>query len=562
MAIFAIISTLIFASPTLSAQQVVGANRKILILYSYSRSMPWEVRLVSGIDEYLASINLSMRPALFEESLDSARLGDPNEMGVWAAYLSNKYRDVHLDAVMSESQQAVFLLSHSPELFPGVRRYVFNYVPSESVPAASGLEKRYSSVSDIERAMLTIPKVLPNTKRIIVVNDRSVLGLARTEEIRGIENRFHNDFSIEVWDEFTEMELLDRVKGLPREVAIFYLPVQRDRNGATLLPGDIASKLARAAAVPVFSHFDSLLGTGIVGGYMISAQQLGHIMAKIALWGDSAAPVSQSDYATVTMGYYFDFRALERWGIRENRLPRGSTVLFHEKSPPEKYWLQLLLTIAAFFLETFLLITLARVSSQRKRANILLAEERATLEERIALRTADLAKANASLELLANTDFLTGCENRRHFLEHAEQETLRIRRYGGELSFLMLDLDHFKSINDRHGHQFGDAVLRKLVEICKEQLRDVDTVGRLGGEEFALLLPATNVVDAFKVAERLVQMIANCEVSVGDTSAFHFTASIGVASLTTADLNVEDLINRADCAMYRAKEKGRNCASD
>ena len=91
----------------------------------------------------------------------------------------------------------------------------------------------------------------------------------------------------------------------------------------------------------------------------------------------------------------------------------------------------------------------------------------------------------------ANTDALTGCKSRRYFFDNAEREFIRIRRYGGGMCMLMLDLDNFKSINDKHGHQVGDAVLKKLVQLCQAQLRDVDVVGRLGGEEFAVMLPET-----------------------------------------------------------------------
>lgn len=159
----------------------------------------------------------------------------------------------------------------------------------------------------------------------------------------------------------------------------------------------------------------------------------------------------------------------------------------------------------------------------------------------------------------ANTDSLTGCNNRRFFLEHVRQEFIRIRRYGGEMSILMLDLDHFKTINDRHGHQAGDKVLKHFAQTCKTLSREVDVFGRVGGEEFAMLLPATGIEKAFEIAERLYKAVA-AEIIPVDDNCLHITTSIGIACLAEEDRDIEALISRADAALYKAKEAGRNRA--
>ncbi|TXT39935.1 MAG: PAS/PAC sensor-containing diguanylate cyclase [Comamonadaceae bacterium] len=162
------------------------------------------------------------------------------------------------------------------------------------------------------------------------------------------------------------------------------------------------------------------------------------------------------------------------------------------------------------------------------------------------------------LEREARTDPLTGCINRRHFLELAEHELARARRYGEPLSVLMLDLDHFKLINDQHGHPVGDVVLQRLVQICQASLRAEDAVGRLGGEEFAILLPESSIQEAQEAAERLCLAIAATEISLNEGSSIHFTASIGVATLAREDADIHTLIGRADKALYEAKHAGRN----
>ena len=162
------------------------------------------------------------------------------------------------------------------------------------------------------------------------------------------------------------------------------------------------------------------------------------------------------------------------------------------------------------------------------------------------------------LEEQANTDYLTGCSSRRYFLEQAEQEILRFHRYGVYMSVLMLDLDHFKKINDTYGHPAGDIILKEMVQICRTNLRDVDMLGRLGGEEFAISLPATNNERAIEVANRLCNAIAILKVYTEGNPPIQFTVSIGVACPLISDLHIDNVIKRADKALYQAKQTGRN----
>lgn len=158
----------------------------------------------------------------------------------------------------------------------------------------------------------------------------------------------------------------------------------------------------------------------------------------------------------------------------------------------------------------------------------------------------------------ARTDSLTGLSNRRHFIELAEQELARTRRYNNLLSVLMVDLDDFKSINDTYGHQAGDVVLRKVGEICLLTLRGIDVIGRIGGEEFAVLLPETDSEQAIEVAERLRHEIAEAEIPMEPNGMLHVTASIGVTTLVSTETNVNTLLRLADKALYEAKRTGRN----
>jgi diguanylate cyclase (GGDEF)-like protein len=158
---------------------------------------------------------------------------------------------------------------------------------------------------------------------------------------------------------------------------------------------------------------------------------------------------------------------------------------------------------------------------------------------------------------LANIDPLTQSLTRRHFFNMAESEFLRSLRYRRHLSMLVLDADRFKNINDTYGHYAGDLVLRNLSLVVLEQKRAPDTFGRLGGEEFGLLLPETNLKQAKIVAER-IQKIWEQTPSNVDGNVIRSTVSIGVAEAGSTDQSFEDVLRRADRMMYKAKEAGRN----
>ncbi|WP_051511834.1 GGDEF domain-containing response regulator [Skermanella stibiiresistens] len=167
-------------------------------------------------------------------------------------------------------------------------------------------------------------------------------------------------------------------------------------------------------------------------------------------------------------------------------------------------------------------------------------------------------RAEARLVLLATTDPLTGIANRRHLLDLAERELARLWRYGTPFSLIMMDVDHFKRINDTHGHAMGDEALRRLAAVCAETLRQSDLLGRMGGEEFAILLPEAGEVEAMAVAERVRLRASRLRVASGDGAELRLTVSLGIAECRRDDLRIEQPLARADLALYQAKASGRD----
>lgn len=165
-----------------------------------------------------------------------------------------------------------------------------------------------------------------------------------------------------------------------------------------------------------------------------------------------------------------------------------------------------------------------------------------------------------ALRQIASTDSLTGMASRSHFMGHAEAELARARRHGRPLSMVMLDVDHFKLINDRHGHGMGDGVLRVLTRTCRTLVRQQDMVGRLGGEEFGILMPDTDGENAFALAERLRSAIAALYLATPRNTNVTVTASFGISTLLLDD-TLDSLLARADAGLYLSKNAGRNRVS-
>ena len=180
------------------------------------------------------------------------------------------------------------------------------------------------------------------------------------------------------------------------------------------------------------------------------------------------------------------------------------------------------------------------------------------LQRELRAKNAELERLNQKLEELNRTDPLTGAANRRSLTDALELEYLRAERYHRPLSLFMMDIDHFKKVNDTHGHQAGDTVLVTVASSLLCSLRKQDVVARYGGEEFAVILPETEKQNALTVAERCRGMVASMETDIG-SSRLNVTVSVGVAALSDEGItSTEKLLGAADRALYEAKRGGRN----
>jgi len=175
----------------------------------------------------------------------------------------------------------------------------------------------------------------------------------------------------------------------------------------------------------------------------------------------------------------------------------------------------------------------------------------------VATNRRQLQAANQELRRLSSTDRLTGLFNRGHWEEILRQDYARHRRYDSNAALVMFDIDHFKKINDKYGHQAGDAVIQQTANLIRQNMRGADVAGRYGGEEFVVLLPDTDSEGAVMFAERLRQSAEAYEVN-HENHNIRFTISFGIADLSLPTSGYAQLIERADSALYASKSAGRN----
>lgn len=304
----------------------------------------------------------------------------------------------------------------------------------------------------------------------------------------------------------------------------------------------------------MFEAFEPPRIGGPDGGLLLAASR-----GELAAWlAESRLPRDQGRHQSTRLEWHGHHYLLVRFPLRDYagrldpaRAPIGSVVVWKDiaeqtascRRASERHLRLILIVYLAVQLLVLELLNLSRREWRRQ----------------LEVRTAELRDQEAELIRLATTDSLTEVFNRRHFLEQLVAQIARLQRLGESCALLMLDLDHFKQVNDTYGHAVGDEVLRHFARLACRGLRQIDLVGRIGGEEFAVLLPGEGMDGAMKAAERIRQSIAS-EPTPTSTAAgmVGVTVSIGVTRLATTDTGPDTALGRADTALYRAKAAGRN----
>jgi len=663
--------------------------RRVLLLNSYHRGNPWSDDIEQGIRDRFATAGRDVE--LSVEYFDTRRFVDDEQLENMSAYLGVKYLQYPFDLVMVSDNAAFdFAMEHRTGLFPGVP-VVFCGVNG----FRSSLLKGNRDVSgvveelDIEANVDTALKIHPGTTTlafIISTGDVTSRRIAEFEQ-SALYGELQKRFRLVVLKDASLEEIRRELSRLPLKSVLFLMGGPRNTGpGRPLNQMEIAKEVASMSPVPVYAFWDFQLGSGVLGGRILSGIDQGREAAQIALRILDGAPADSipirfQSPATPT----FDFKVMQRFGLGVHSLPPGSRIINRPVTVWTQYRRQILGVAAVILLETALIFALMRAMRQRRRALKTLENERMLLESRVSERTEEirsqreqlaeallmrnllldnalvvialvrnrrfvwisnhafellgygpgevlgrstafvyyypedyqrlwregediirgggtyrgdycfrrkdgqplwctmsaraldpddlekgvlfvvldinerklmeqaLRETKANLELLSSTDQLTDLANRRKLTNALGDEIGRARRYGQIFSVIILDLDHFKQINDTYGHDIGDFVLRKVARILTLTLRATDLPGRWGGEEFMLICPGTDQDAAKALAELVRKRIGQHDFTLPRP----VTASLGVAEYVEG-MDIESLVKRADEALYRAKERGRD----
>lgn len=545
-------------------------EKNVLIILPYTYEYVAHDVLIKGIKGAFAAQKQYDVKFSFE-FLDLARFANENEyLSEVAKFFQKKYARLKPDVVLTGATLSGFMLANGPTVFPGVPMlFVWNEYGAASKPMPEGYYVTSGTI-DFEESFKVILQTRPSTKTICVVIGDSDEERRMMAHVSLAEEKFSGRVAFEHLNTLPYAQMMERVRSLNEESAVLFVRWIKDSEGKSFFPIEVARTICQGSKAPVYTATSHLLGSGVVGGYAYSFDLLGKkIVAQTMDLFEGKIPASLTPKSLVNE-YVFDWRQLQRWNIDEKALPEGSRIEFRELSVWDQHGEYILGGIALVLLEAALIVGLAVNRARRKRIELELVGLNASLEEMVASRTRQLQEANAELEqtkrtledmnyrldTASRTDSLTGLFNRRHFEESAPQEHARYVRTGKRFSVVLCDIDFFKNVNDLHGHEAGDNLLRMIGQDIARAVRPYDILVRWGGEEFLLFLPDTEPDLAAAIAERIRLEIGERIYTYEDHS-LRLSATLGVATVQNGE-SVSEVIRRADVALYEGKRSGRN----
>ncbi|MGW8247449.1 MAG: diguanylate cyclase [Acidiferrobacterales bacterium] len=542
-----VLAVLLIACVSSVPVHAVERAKNILFVFSWNQGIPWQRELEKGFEQQF-SIS-GTKPNLYYEYMDAGRFSSPDQLVNFRKYLEEKYSGLPLDDVVFESEPAARLLQSKPGMFGKARLLALN--PSPDAKIVSSIAAVVPVRIDFETSVQEILR-MTGAKTVYLVGGTTSGTANRARVVTGIISRITPNRKVVSLVGLPMAQILNRLEKPEPDSIIFYLLMFRDGTGKPFIPFEAAREITARAHAPVYSFWTSLVGSGIVGGYMLSGEQVGREAA--VLLSNGLKRGRQADLTDRFHGYYFDWRQLIHWGIDESALPRNSTIMFRR---PE-FFKEHLVEISITLILAVLVVLAVRyrelkkynreVDSARKElqsANLELGRVKNSLEEK-----------NEMLRKLSITDSLTGLHNRAYLDEKLREEFNRIERHPDNLSIILVDIDHFKRVNDRYGHQVGDEVLIRVADTLQKNIRSIDTIGRWGGEEFIIICPGSDEGHSVKLAEKLRKILGDLKhEGVGQV-----TCSFGVASHGPL-MTQAKLIRNADEALYHSKAAGRNRVS-
>jgi len=542
----ALLVAILLACLSLTSIHAEERVKNILFIFSWSQDLPWQRELEKGFEQEIN--RTGKKPHLFYEYMDAGRFQGPDQVANFSNYIDRKYSGLPIDYVIFESTPAARLLQARPGLFGKAKRLALN--PSITGKTIGKLAAVVPVRIDLETSVENILK-LSRAKTVYLVGGSTRETAERFRVVSEILARTSPERKVIPLIGLPMNELLMRVEKTKPGSIILYLTVFQDGDGKRFIPFDAARAISARANAPMYSFWTSLLGSGIVGGYMLSGELVGKEAAVLVSSGLKDGYQVQADITDRFHDYYFDWHQLNRWNISPSALPRNSKILYKHPNFLREHLIEISITLILA-----LLIVLAIRYRELKKYNRELDTARRDLQSanlELGRVQISLEEKNEMLRELSITDSLTELNNRAYLDEKLNEEFNRIDRHPDILSIILVDIDRFKHVNDKYGHQAGDEVLVNIAKTLRRNIRSIDSIGRWGGEEFIIICPGSDEKQSLQLAEKLRQILQELEhPKVG-----RVTCSFGVASHELGMSQVQ-LIKNADKALYESKSSGRN----
>ncbi len=530
--------------PALASIPPPAEPKNIVVLASFDQALPWTQSFIAGLTAERKRLNEQID--FFFEFIDQRRLGEKVPEQMQADYLKAKYSDRTIDAVIIESRYAQKFVENQGE-------YVFGSVPYILMSGVKGDRSKLAVSTQVTNGdwlpgnAALLKYMHPDAKSIVIASGSS--GLAKNI-VGKLMPAFEKAFPALTIQQLTDLpldELKLALSQLPEGTIVLYTLYFRAPNGARYTPRDVAYDLAAVTPVPMYGLYRTYIGSGVIGGNMASPEQSAKdtLNAALRLIANGAAlPLRpRSVYSRVVM----DARVMGKAGISKDQLPPGSEVLFEQPPFYKTYFVETVSLFSFMLVMLIALVVTLGLYLQKRRYSMALLQNKNMLELRVEQRT-------EALQQMAMTDHLTGLANRAAFYRTLNQHV----EARGCFVVAVMDIDFFKKINDSYGHPVGDRALQAFAQCCQQSLRPQDRLGRVGGEEFACILPDTQLDSAVQILEQLCHDVAAWNIPLDNGTQIQQTVSIGLIENNDQSRDGDALLQQADRQLYLAKSSGKN----
>lgn len=423
------------------------------------------------------------------------------------------------------------IFGNTPIVFEGVNN-VSKALAMDYNPNVTGIIENQTYGNTIALAK----KIYPEAAHIVAIVDNTVTGLSARKEFYSYKDEFPDlEFSDINASEFSQKDLIKSVESFDESTILLYILCSNDKDGNVYASAESVQMLSSRAHIPMFSGISIGMGKGLLGGEIVSHEEMGEIAGEMALKILNGEPCENMDVITDSpMTYCFDETVMKRFGISRSMLPDDAKIINHEETFMEQYGKVIRITSVIGGIMVLFIIWLVRDNMHKRKVND------------------TISSLNKKLNFMARYDALTALLNRRVFMEDLQYRIREKEPFG----LIMFDMDNFKRINDVYGHNEGDAVLKEMAARAGALVDDIFEVYRLAGDEFVAIVQsgqaevidsyAMKILDTFKIPY---------QIAGGEQ---YLASSIGIAMYPKDGKNSTEVIAAADHAMYKVKKNGKN----